>query len=72
VLLTAQGAYIKLEGGNIEVHAPGLVAFKAEMKSWTGPQSDSNSLVLPKAGPLKVCDFRAGAAANGGDAIVPI
>jgi type VI secretion system secreted protein VgrG len=43
VLLTAQGAYIKLEGGNIEVHAPGMVAFKAEMKSWTGPQSDSPS-----------------------------
>ena len=37
VLLTAQGAYIKLSGGNIEVHAPGTVAFKAELKSWTGP-----------------------------------
>jgi type VI secretion system secreted protein VgrG len=54
VLLTAQGAYIKLEGGNIEVHAPGMVAFKAEMKNWTGPQSDSNSLTLPKS-KLKNC-----------------
>ena len=32
VLLTAQGAYIKLEGGNIEVHAPGNVDFKASKK----------------------------------------
>jgi type VI secretion system secreted protein VgrG len=55
VLLTAQGAYIKLEGGNIEVHAPGLVAFKAEMKNWTGPMSDSNSMSLAK-GDLKGCE----------------
>jgi type VI secretion system secreted protein VgrG len=41
VLLTAGGAYIKLSGGNIEVHAPGMVDFKASMKSWTGPKSDS-------------------------------
>ena len=41
VLLTAQGAYIKLSGGNIEVHAPGMVDFKASMKSWTGAKSDS-------------------------------
>ena len=37
VLLTAQGAYIKMSGGNIEVHAPGKVDIKASMKSWTGP-----------------------------------
>jgi type VI secretion system secreted protein VgrG len=52
VLLTAQGAYIKLEGGNIEVHAPGLVAFKAEMKSWTGPQSSSPTLPKFSVAPL--------------------
>jgi type VI secretion system secreted protein VgrG len=40
VLLTAQGAYIKMSGGNIEVHAPGRVDFKATMKSWTGAKSD--------------------------------
>jgi type VI secretion system secreted protein VgrG len=39
VLLTAQGAYIKMSGGNIEVHAPGRVDFKASMKSWTSAQS---------------------------------
>jgi uncharacterized protein (DUF2345 family) len=39
VLLTAQGAYLKLEGGNIEVHGPGKIEFKASMKELAGPQS---------------------------------
>ena len=49
VLLTAQGAYIKLEGGNIEVHAPGKVEFKATMKELAGPaRSDVNLPTLPR------------------------
>jgi type VI secretion system secreted protein VgrG len=39
ILATAKGAYLKLEGGNIELHAPGKVEFKASMKNWTGPKS---------------------------------
>jgi type VI secretion system secreted protein VgrG len=57
VLLTAGGAYIKMSGGNIEVHAPGMVDFKASMKSWTGPKSDSNALELPRVGPFKPTDL---------------
>ena len=54
VLLTAKGAYIKMSGGNIEVHAPGKVDFKASMKSWTGAKSDSPNLInLPKPENLK-------------------
>jgi type VI secretion system secreted protein VgrG len=37
VLLTAQGAYIKLEGGNIMIHGPATMTFKASMKELTGP-----------------------------------
>jgi len=48
VLLTAQGAYIKLEGGNIEVHAPGKVAFKATMKELAGPVSASSAGIAMK------------------------
>jgi type VI secretion system secreted protein VgrG len=49
VLLTAQGAYIRLEGGNIEVHGPGTMAFKASMKELTGPKSTPLALpALPK------------------------
>jgi len=46
VLLTAQGAYIKLEGGNIEVHAPGKVALKATAKELTSPSSSKPVLPL--------------------------
>jgi type VI secretion system secreted protein VgrG len=42
LLLTSQGAYIKLEGSNIEIHAPGNVGFKASMKELTGPVSVSD------------------------------
>ncbi|MDB5937408.1 MAG: type secretion protein, partial [Massilia sp.] len=39
VLLTAQSAYIKLEGGNIMLHGPGKVEFKASVKELAGPMS---------------------------------
>jgi type VI secretion system secreted protein VgrG len=39
VLLTALGAFIKLEGGNIELCAPGKIEFKAGMKEFTGPKA---------------------------------
>jgi uncharacterized protein (DUF2345 family) len=44
VLLTAQGAWLKLEGGNIEVHGPGVMSFKASSKELTGPKGASVSL----------------------------
>jgi type VI secretion system secreted protein VgrG len=68
VLFTAGGAYIKLgaNGGNdIEIHAPGMVEFKASMKSWAGAKSDSNSLELPK-GTLESCALKSKSAAQSG------
>ncbi|MEO5934816.1 MAG: type VI secretion system Vgr family protein, partial [Duganella sp.] len=51
VLLTAQGAHLKLEGGNIELHGPGKIDFKASMKELAGPMSASPTLpALPKTG----------------------
>ena len=50
VLLTAQGAYLKLEGGNIMLHAPGKVEFKATSKVLAGPANGSVTMPgLPKA-----------------------
>jgi type VI secretion system secreted protein VgrG len=69
VLLTAQGAYIKMSGGNIEVHAPGKVDIKASMKSWTGPKSDSNSLTMPKVD-LKGCAMKVAGASQSGAASI--
>jgi type VI secretion system secreted protein VgrG len=53
VLLTAGGAYVKIAGGNIEIHAPGSVFFKAAMKDLSGGTSMTPELVeLPKSKPL--------------------
>jgi type VI secretion system secreted protein VgrG len=60
VLLTAGGAYIKLEGGNIEIHAPGKVEFKSSLKTLTGPKSDPYAMPdLPRAQALKPTDLEA-------------
>jgi uncharacterized protein (DUF2345 family) len=72
VLLTAQGACIRLEGGNIEVHAPGKVEFKAGKKELGGPQKATSEVKLPQPGELKLCEMRAAGAASAGDGIVPV
>jgi type VI secretion system secreted protein VgrG len=54
VLLTAQGAYIKLEGGNIEVHAPGKVEFKASKKELAGPISVPSPELAMKVSELNI------------------
>jgi type VI secretion system secreted protein VgrG len=54
VLLTAQGAYIKLEGGNIEVHAPGKVEFKASAKELAGPVSVAGADIAMKISELNM------------------
>ncbi|MEN3294077.1 MAG: type secretion system secreted protein VgrG, partial [Burkholderiales bacterium] len=54
VLLTAQGAYIKLEGGNIEVHAPGKVEFKASAKELAGPVSASSAEIAMKISEMNI------------------
>ncbi|MQA41997.1 type VI secretion system Vgr family protein [Rugamonas aquatica] len=46
VMLTAQGAFLKLEGGNIMIHGPGTMTFKASMKELTGP--DKSYPALPR------------------------
>ena len=53
VLLTAQGAYLKLEGGNIMLHGPGKISFKATSKELAGPADGSfNAPAPPSAKPL--------------------
>jgi type VI secretion system secreted protein VgrG len=54
-LFTAGGAYIKLEGGNIEIHGPGAIKFLSAQKILTGPKSSSSSTSLPKVAELKGC-----------------
>ena len=44
ILLTAQGAALKLSGGDIEIHGPGKMQFKASMKELAGPATISPEL----------------------------
>ncbi len=72
VMLTAQGAYLKLEGGNIMIHGPGTMTFKASMKELAGPASATSSITLPGPSEPKVCELRAAGAAAAGDSVVPL
>ena len=69
-LLTAQGAYIRLEGGNIQVHAPGSVTFHSGQKNWTGAQSVGAEVSLPKPKAIPPCSEQDGAAAMAGAALL--
>lgn len=72
VMLTAAGAAIKVEGGNISLIAPGSVTFHASQKNLAGPASASTSLSLKKAGALSLCELSAATAAQNGDATVAL
>lgn len=39
ILLTAGGGYIRLKGGNIDIHCPGIVSIKGEKHKLSGPDS---------------------------------
>ncbi|MDM7582282.1 type VI secretion system Vgr family protein [Xanthomonas fragariae] len=49
LLATAAGAYIKLDGDDIELGAPGTIEFKGGQQVWTGPQGFSTRVQLPSA-----------------------
>ena len=72
VLVTAAGAYIKLEGGNIELGAPGTIEFKAAKKEWTSAQGGNGSDPRLAKAELTLCDFKLQAAEGGGDGVVPL
>lgn len=73
VMLTAQAASLKLEGGNITLQGPGAISFKASAKELAGPASaNADNLVLPSASQLSLCEMRASGAAAAGDSMLPL
>ncbi len=71
ILLVCGGAYVRLKGGDIEVHAPGRIDVKGAQHSFGGPARLGGALPeLPEGGcesQLKGADQqRAGATALGG------
>jgi type VI secretion system secreted protein VgrG len=53
-MFTAQGAHLKLEGGNIELHGPGKIEFKASLKELTGPVRIPNLDIANKISELNI------------------
>lgn len=53
--LTSGGAYIKIDGGNIELGCPGDIALKCGNFHWTGPGNLSVPLPAMPIGPCKEC-----------------
>jgi type VI secretion system secreted protein VgrG len=49
ILVTAAGAYIRIQGGNIEIHAPGKIDIKGAQHAFAGPASQGYP--LPSARP---------------------
>lgn len=59
VLLTSGGAYIRIKGGNIEIHAPGKVDFKGAQHQFSGPTSMPYPLPAMPGGTCKQCVLNA-------------
>ncbi|WP_255516272.1 type VI secretion system Vgr family protein [Luteimonas suaedae] len=72
VLLTAQGAYLKLEGGDIELGAPGTIEFKATKKEWTSPQAASGQPPAFGEAEPKFCELDAKRGDAGGAGVVSL
>lgn len=70
VLATAGGAFIRVEGGNIQLHAPGRVELKAASHAWVGPQTADGAIAFDEGAPL--CEVRTQGASADGGAVVPI
>ncbi|CAE6837806.1 type VI secretion system Vgr family protein [Paraburkholderia haematera] len=50
ILLTSGGAYIRMTGGNIEIHAPGKIDIKGAQHSFNGPSSQPYKLpIMPQS-----------------------
>ncbi|MGY3041812.1 type VI secretion system secreted protein VgrG [Rhodanobacter sp. TND4EL1] len=70
VLLAAAGAYLKLEGGDIEIGAPSKAEFKAKQREMAGGQSASAAQVALAKAELKLCEFKTRKADADGEGII--
>ncbi|VEB42747.1 Uncharacterized protein conserved in bacteria [Chromobacterium violaceum] len=74
ILLTSGGGYIRIAGGNIEVHCPGTVSIKGASHQLSGPTSLSTptpTFAKPGTGNLQVVhEFANGFSMNQGKFVV--
>ncbi|WP_342594785.1 type VI secretion system tip protein TssI/VgrG [Salinicola lusitanus] len=70
ILLVSGGAYVRIKGGDIELHAPGKVTVKGATKSFGGPASLEGDLPELPEGEDVLCASKSQAAASSGDGSV--
>uniref|UniRef100_UPI00261A2894 DUF2345 domain-containing protein n=1 Tax=uncultured Salinicola sp. TaxID=1193542 RepID=UPI00261A2894 len=70
ILLVSVGAYVRIKGGDIELHAPGKVTVKGATKSFGGPASLNASMPELPEGEDVLCASKSQAAASSGDGSV--
>ncbi|WP_157956724.1 DUF2345 domain-containing protein, partial [Salinicola halimionae] len=70
ILLTSGGGYIRIEGGNIDVHGPGAIDIKGAQHSFGGPASMDVAMPELPEGEDVLCPIKNQAAASGGDSTV--
>jgi len=70
LLLTSGGAYIRIENGNIEIHAPGTVDVKGAQRNFAGPARMDYPLPdMPVAGPATYSQKLVFRAADTGESV---
>ncbi|MBU9215099.1 type VI secretion system tip protein VgrG [Burkholderia gladioli] len=62
ILLTSGGAYIRLAGGNIEIHAPGKIDVKGGTHAFSGPARMPYSMPMPSDAVCVPCLMKQAAA----------
>jgi type VI secretion system secreted protein VgrG len=68
MLITCGGAYIRMKGGNIDIHCPGPVSFKSAGHSLDGPAS--MEVPMPSFNSPKLCGGKPAAQAK--KALIPL
>jgi type VI secretion system secreted protein VgrG len=67
ILLTSGGAYIRIKGGNIDIHAPGAVDIKGVKKTFNGPaQLSRENPAWPTGSVTRTLTFAAGQSSAAG------
>ncbi len=72
VLATAGGAYLRFEGGRMELHAPGKVELLAGAHNWGGPRTDDAQGDPLPDGEFRACGPKQMAAAANQDGVVEL
>ncbi len=72
LLASAAGAYIRIEGDNIELGAPGRIEFRGSQREWVGAKSAGPESLKFGESDVKPCGFTTQQADNDGAALVPL